>query len=235
MKTRMFLTALALSAGFSTVAMAQVGGTVKLDGKAPEMPKIDLGTVPLCAGVHKDGLKQETVVTGADNGLANVVVSVKKEEGMELPAPAGAAAPAALDQKGCQYSPHVVAVMAGQQLLVKNSDALLHNVHTLPEKNQGENKAMPSVDANGAKLKSPTEPEYFRVKCDVHPWMGAWVAVLDNPYFAVTDKDGKFTLPKGLPNGEYTLHVWHEKLGEQDTKITVTDGKGDANITVKGS
>ena len=230
MKTRNWLSVLALSAGFSTVAMAQVGGTVKLDGKAPEMAKIDMAAIAACAEQHKTPVTQETVVTGADNGLANVVVSIKKEEGQELPG-AASATPAELEQKGCQYMPHVIAVMVGQGINVKNSDPTLHNVHTLPEKNDGENKAQPAPGI--AKLKTPKEAEVFKVKCDVHPWMGAWVAVIDNPYFAVTDKDGKYTLPKGLPNGDYTLHVWHEKYGEQDVKITVKDDKAEANITVK--
>jgi len=204
--------------------MAQVTGTVKLDGKAPEMAKIDMSGVAQCAQQHSTPVTQETVITGAENGLANVVVSIKKEEGMDLPGDAPKEA-AVLDQKGCQYVPHVVAMMAGQDLKVKNSDPFLHNVHTLPEKNQGENKAQPNVDP-GTKLKTPKEPEYIRVKCDVHPWMGAWIAVIDNPFFAVSDKDGKFTLPKGLPDGDYTVTAWHEKLGTQDGKLSVKGGKG---------
>ena len=85
---------------------------------------------------------------------------------------------------------------------------------------------MPNVDHNGAKLKTPKEPEYFRVKCDVHPWMNAWVAVIDNPYFAVTDKDGKFALPKGLPDGEYRVTAWHEKYGTREGTMTVKDSGG---------
>ena len=232
MKARVWLSALALSAGVSSVSMAQVTGTVKLDGKAPEMPKIDMSAVAQCGQQHATAVAQETVVVGADNGLANVVISVKKEEGMDLPGDAPKD-DAVLDQKGCQYSPHVVAMMQGQKLAVKNSDPFLHNVHTLPEKNEGQNMAQPTVGE--AKLKAPKEAEYFRVKCDVHPWMGAWVAVLDNPYFAVSDKDGKFTLPKGLPDGDYTLHVWHEKFGDQDVKVSVKDGKAESNITVKAN
>ena len=232
MKSRVWLSALALSAGLTTVSMAQVTGTVKLDGKAPEMPKIDMSGVAQCAQQHTDAVKQETVITGADNGLANVVISVKKEEGQDRPGNAPNA-PAVLDQKGCQYSPHVIAVMSGQAIEIKNSDAFLHNVHTLPEKNEGQNMAQPTTGSG--KLKTPKEAEYFRVKCDVHPWMGAWVAVIDNPYFAVTDKDGKFSLPKGLADGDYTLHVWHEKFGEQDVKVSVKDGKAEANVTVKAS
>lgn len=232
MKARVWLSALALSAGFSIVSMGQVEGTVKLDGKAPEMPKIDMSAVAQCSQQHSTPVTQETVITGADNGLANVVVSIKKEEGMDLPGETPKE-PGVLDQKGCQYSPHVLAVMVGQGIAIKNSDPFLHNVHTLPEKNEGQNMAQPTVGTG--KLKSPKEVEYFRVKCDVHPWMGAWVAVIDNPYFAVTDKDGKFTLPKGLPDGDYTLHVWHEKYGEQDVKVTVKDGKATVPVTVKAS
>ena len=232
MKSRIWLSALALSTGLTTASFAQVAGTVKLDGKAAEMAKIDMSGVAACAQQHPTPVTQETVLTGADNGLANVVVSVKKEEGMDLPGDAPKEA-AMLDQKGCQYSPHVIAVMVGQPLKVKNSDPFLHNVHTLPEKNEGENKAQPNVD-QGTKLKTPKEAEAFRVKCDVHPWMGAWVVVLDNPYFAMTDKDGKFTLPKGLPDGDYVLTAWHEKFGTQDAKVSVKGGKATTDFKFKG-
>jgi hypothetical protein len=104
----------------------------------------------------------------------------------------------------------------------------LHNVHTQPEKNAPDNIAEPNIDEKGKRLKVPTDAEYFHVKCDVHPWMSAWIAVIDNPYFAVTDKDGHFTLPKGLKDGHYTLHVWHESLGEQDLSLNVVDGN--ANV-----
>jgi plastocyanin len=233
MNARVWLSALALSAGvgIGSVAMAEVTGTAKLDGKAPDMPKIDMSAVAQCAQQHGTPVSQETVVVGKDNGLANVVVSIKKEEGVDLPGDVPKQ-PAVLDQKGCQYTPHVVVCMVGQQLQVKNDDPFLHNVHTLPEKNEGENKAQPNIDP-GQKLKTPKEPEYIRVKCDVHPWMGAWIAVIDNPYFAVSDKDGKFTLPKGLPDGDYTVHAWHEKYGEQDGKVTVKDGKGEVSFTFK--
>src|SRR5438105_14315937 len=117
-RVRVWLSALALGAGASTVSMAQVGGTVKLDGKAPEMAKIDMSGVPQCAQQHSTAVTQEVVVTGADNGLANVVVSIKKEEGVDLPGDIPKD-PGVLDQKGCQYIPHVVAVMAGQPIVVK--------------------------------------------------------------------------------------------------------------------
>jgi RNA polymerase sigma factor (sigma-70 family) len=209
-----------------------VSGTVKLDGQPPEMPRIDMSNLPQCHQQHKDDLRQESVTVGENGGLANVVVSIKKQEGQDLPGTVPTE-PAVLDQKGCQYVPHVVAVMVGQRIIVKNSDPFLHNVHPLPEKNEGENRAMPNRDEAGARLKTPREPEYFRVKCDVHPWMAAWVAVLDNPYFAVTGKDGRFTLPKGLPDGDYTLTAWHEKYGEQTGRLTVKDGAGSVDFVFK--
>jgi len=235
MKTRIWLSALAVSAALSTSAFAQVKGAVKLDGKAPEMPKIDMSGVPDCHKQHADKpVSQETVV--ANNGmLSNVVVSIKKDEGMTLPGDDKVPAdPIVLNQKGCQYVPHVVAAQVGQQILVRNEDAFLHNVHTQPEKNDPDNKAQPNVDPKGTKLKNMKEAEYFRVKCDVHPWMAAWIAVIDSPFFAVTDKDGKFALPAGLPDGDYTLHAWHEKFGEQDQKITVKGGNAEANFSFKG-
>src|SRR5436305_15113785 len=122
MKPRVWLSALALSAGLSTVsAMAQVTGTVKLDGKAPEMAKIDMSGVAQCAQQHSTPVTQETVLTGADNGLANAVIPIKREEGMDLPGnvPGNAAG---LDQQGCQYVPHAVALTDGQDLKVKHRD-----------------------------------------------------------------------------------------------------------------
>ena len=230
-KSRFMIAALAIAAGFSSAAMAEVSGIVKLDGKAPEPQVINMAAQAVCAAAHNAPVKEESIVVSAANGLANVVVAIKKEEGMDLPGDAPKT-PVILDQKGCQYSPHVVAMQLGQELHAKNSDATLHNVHSLPEKNDADNVAQPAPGTT--KLKTKKDAEYFKVKCDVHPWMNAWVAVIDNPFFAVTDKDGKFTLPKGLPDGEYTLHVWHEMLGEQDVKISVKGDKAaDIAISVK--
>jgi plastocyanin len=235
MKTRVWLSALALAASVTTCAMADITGTVKLDGKAPEAKPIDTSSVPGCH--HDKPIVDEKVVVGADNGLANVVVSIKKEEGQDLPGSDNPPkTPGVLDQKGCQYVPHVIAVQVGQPIVAKNSDPLLHNVHTQPEKNTPDNIAEPNVDEKGHKLKVPTDPEYYHVKCDVHPWMSAWIAVIDNPFFAVSDKDGKIDIPtKGLKDGKYTLHVWQEKYGEQDVPVEVKGGNATVNITVKQS
>lgn len=235
MKARMFLSAVALSAGFATATMAEITGTVVLDGKPPVLQPINVGAMPQCAKNHPGGtIVNEQVVVGAKGELANVIVSIKKQEGVALPPPKNAAAPASLDQVDCQYVPHVVAVGPDQPLMVKSSDAFLHNVHTQPEQNDPKNFAMVMKDPKGKKI--PTDkPEYYKVKCDVHPWMAAWVGCIDNPYFAVTDKDGKFTLPDGLADGDYTLTAWHEKYDKQEVGFKVTGGKAEIKVTYKAA
>ena len=219
--------------GASTLCFADVTGKVTLDGKAPEMKTIDMSGVPTCAQQHADPVTEETIVADDKGDLKNVVVSIKKDEGQDL-AGESPKAPATLDQKGCMYNPHVLAMMVGQDLLVKNSDPFLHNIHSLSETNGSFNKGQPNVN-DGEKIDpQPKAPEVFRVKCDVHPWMSAWIAVFDHPYFAVTGDDGTFSI-KGIPDGEYTLQAWQEKLGTQTQKITVKDGKtaGPVNFTFK--
>ena len=199
-----------------------VTGSVKLEGVAPLMKIINRGVVGNVAALPP--LKEETVVVGPMNELANVVVSINAEPGIRLPenSPKN---PAVLTIIGCRFEPRIVAMQVGQELHSKNTDHLLHNVHSLAEINDSFNVAQASIGE--VKVKSPKEPECIKVKSDVYPWMTAWIVVLDNPFFAVTDKNGCFTLPKGLPDGDYTLHVWHEKLGEQDLKITVKDDKSE--------
>ena len=224
MKARRMLSALALAAGFglSSVSFADISGTVKFDGEAPEPAQIDMSAVKECAAQHPDGAFDESIVV-ADGKLANVVVSVKADNLQgEVPKEA-----ATLDQKGCQYHPHVVAVMVGQSLLVKNDDNFLHNVHALSIDNPAFNFGQPTKDTNGRKVDPMKTAERFKVKCDVHPWMGAHVAVFEHPYFAVSKEDGTFKIPGNLPDGEYTIHAWHEKLGEKEIKVNVSGGKAE--------
>jgi hypothetical protein len=130
------------------------------------------------------------------------------------------------------YHPHVVACMIGQDFIVKSSDNFLHNVHALSVDNEPINVGMP---APGEKKLAPfTAPETFKIKCDVHPWMAAWICVFDNPFFAVTGEDGKYSIDtKGLPDGDYTLDAWQEKYGDMTQKITVKDGKATSDFTFK--
>jgi len=214
--------AAAACAALSMPVFADVTGKVTLDGKAPEPKQIDMSGVKECNDQHPDPVNEETVVAGDKGELKNVIVSIKKEDSPDL---AGEVpkTPVILDQKACQYTPHVLPMMAGQEFLIKNDDPFLHNVHSLAQTNPTFNFGQPNKD-EGKKVDPMKAAEYFRVKCDVHPWMSAYIAVFDHPYFATTGDDGSYTI-KGLPDGDYTLTAWHEKFGTQEQKITVKGGK----------
>jgi len=126
------------------------------------------------------------------------------------------------------YDPHVVTVMVGQELKAKNSDGFLHNVHGLAKDNGEFNFPQQTKDQENV-INATKAAETYKVKCDVHPWMSAWVVVVDNPYSAVTGDDGTFTI-KGLKDGKYTLVAWQEKLGTQEAQIEVKDGKATSDF-----
>src|SRR5258708_10081085 len=191
---------------------ATVNGTVKFDGTAPKASKIDMSQDPACKGSNES---EAVVVTGGD--LANVFVYVKDGLGsrtFDVPKD-----PVVLDQSGCKYHPHVLGVMAGQTLQIKNDDQTTHHIHPTPKDNRERNKSQPPAAA-------PLEKNFARsvillpVKCNQHPWMKMYVNVVKSPFYAVTDKSGKYEI-KGLPPGDYTIAFVHEKLGEQDQKVTV--------------
>lgn len=236
MKMSHWMSVLALSTGMASMSFGQITGKVNATptDKIPDMPEITaIKTVPDCARQHKDPVFEEKVVADDKGNLANVIVYIKSPEGKPL-AGKTATEPAVLDQKGCMYVPHVLPIMVNQPLLVKNSDPFLHNVHTLSIDNAAFNMGMPNV---GEKKVDPfTAPELFKVKCDVHPWMAAWIKVLDNPYFAATSSDdksyGTYSIDAAaLPDGDYTLVAWQEMWGEQEQKITLKDHKATANFT----
>jgi plastocyanin len=193
--------------------VATVNGTVKFDGAAPKAAKIDMSQDPGCKGTNQ----AETVVV--DNGdLANVFVYVKDGLGnrtFDVPKDA-----IVLDQKGCQYHPHVLGVMAGQTVQIKNDDPTTHNIHPTPKDNREWNESQPPSSPALEKTFA-REEIMLPVKCNQHPWMKMYVNVVKSPFFAVTDKSGKYEI-KGLPPGDYTLEFVHEKLGPpQDIKVTV--------------
>jgi len=192
--------------------VATVNGTVKFEGTAPKAAKIDMSQDPGCKGTNQ----AETVVV--DNGdLANVFVYVKDGLGnrsFDVPKD-----PIVLDQKGCQYHPHVLGVMAGQTVQIKNDDPTTHNIHPTPKDNREWNESQPPSSPALEKTFA-REEIMLPVKCNQHPWMKMYVNVMKSPFFAVTDKSGKYEI-KGLPPGDYTIAFVHEKLGEQDQKVTV--------------
>jgi len=193
--------------------VATIDGTVKFDGTAPKPAKIDMSQDPGCKGTNE---AENLVVTDGD--LANVFVYVKDGLGnrtFDVPS-----APVELEQKGCQYHPHVLGVMAGQTVDIKNADPTTHNIHPTPKDNREWNESQPpsspDIQKNFAR-----EEIMLPVKCNQHPWMKMYVNVVKSPFFAVTAKDGKYEI-KGLPPGDYTIAFVHEKLGEQDQKVTLT-------------
>lgn len=217
-------------AAASTVHGADITGVITFKGTPPaEIPITPIMDNADCAAMY-NGKAPTThfYVVGPQGELADVVVSLKGVTGKSTGA---SAPPAVLDQKGCLYIPEILAVQTGQKIIVKNSDTCIHNVHTTPtvpgnpESNQVQ---MPG----GADLTFTfPQPEMFlRFKCDVHPWMFAWVSVFDSPYFAVSDKEGKFVI-KNVPPGKYTVEAAHRKLGTQTQDVTVADKDVTVNFT----
>jgi plastocyanin len=196
----------------------EVKGVVTIDGTAPKNEPIKMNADPVCMREAKGAQAQETYMVGADGkSLGNVFVYVKDGLGnyiYDTPAEA-----AKLDQKECRYHPHVFGVQVGQKLEIVNSDPTLHNIHAVPKNNTEFNTGQP---IQGMKMDHTFTAKEVMVpfKCDVHGWMNAFVGVMDHPYFAVTDAEGKFSL-KSLPAGTYTIEAWHEKLGATTQSVTI--------------
>lgn len=196
-----------------------VTGKVAFNGAAPAPKKVDASADPACATANPNLTTEDTVV--ADGKLANVFVYIKdgttsdgkKIADLTFDVPTTAVV---LDQKGCQYKPHVLGVMANQKISITNSDPTTHNVHPQPKVNKEWNQ---SQAANAA----PLEQTFNRaevlvpVKCNQHPWMKSYVGVLKHPFYAVSGPDGSFTI-KGVPPGKYTVAAWHEKPSPNGTE-----------------
>jgi plastocyanin len=217
---------LCLAAGLVAVAMwpgvalaaSSITGTVTFDGKVPTMRPLAMDADPVCAKKHSKPPLNEMLVLGNGNTMGNIMVFVSKgvPAGKTFPAPK---TPVVLDQNGCQYKPHVMGIMVGQPYKILNSDGVLHNVHTLPKINKTFNQGMPAT-LKEATTTFPKPEGMFLIKCDVHPWMGAYIGVFTHPFYSVTSTDGKFAI-SGLDPGTYEITAWHEKLGTQTASVTV--------------
>ena len=200
------------------LAASTVTGTVTFDGKAPALKPIAMDADPVCGKKHSGPVANEMLVLGSGNTMGNIMVWVSKglPDGKTWPVPS---TPVVIDQNGCLYKPHVMGIMIGQTYKILNSDGVLHNIHTLPNVNVPFNKGMPPTLKEATTVFSKPE-QVFHIKCDVHPWMSAYLAVFTHPFYSVTNTDGKFTI-SGLPPGTYEITAWHERLGTQTASITV--------------
>jgi plastocyanin len=200
------------------IAASTITGTVTFDGKPPTLSPLTMDADPACAKKHTAPVPNEMLALGSGGTMGNILVWVSKglPAGKTWPAPK---TPVTLDQVGCLYKPHVMGIMVGQAYKILNSDGIMHNIHTLPKVNPTFNQAFPATRKE-ATTTFNKEEAVFHIKCDVHPWMSAYVGVFTHPFFSVTSTDGKFTI-SGLDPGTYEITAWHEKLGTQTASITV--------------
>jgi len=205
-----------------------ITGRVTLIGTPPPEVPIDLG--PVCGRLHPEPVTTRHYLISPEGGLANVLVYV--QEGLDNRSIPVEGEPPLLDNIGCFFEPYVMAMRAGQTLRIRNSDATFHNVHVTPRNNPEFNFALPIQDQLVERRFS--KPELFiRVKCDVHPWMFAYINVLEHPFFAITDSTGNYRLPP-LAHGTYLVTAQHPKGGFVRQRISVRGGaERVVNFTIK--
>ena len=222
MKSILSILVIGILGAWQTASAADIVGTITLKGTPPAEKDITpLMDNPDCAAMYNGKMPTtHFYVVGPNGEFADVVVSLKGVTGKST---GDSAAPAVLDQKGCLYSPGILAIQTNQKIIVKNSDTCIHNVHCSPTVDG--NPAHNDVQMAGGPDLTYTFPKpemFLKFQCDVHPWMFAWVSVFDSPYFAVSDKDGKFVI-KNVPPGKYTIEADHRKLGAQTQDVEVAD------------
>ena len=248
---KLALLALAFLAGCSSAPEAQQSGAARKAPPAKVAPKtgnsgiagrviymgppakpdtIDMDSVPACARQHPKPALTDAMVVSGDGALANVYVWVKSGlPDADWPVPGGNAH---IDQAGCIYTPHVVAIQAGQGVEFTNHDPTNHNIHPVPQLNAEVNRIQ-APQGEPLVERFPQAEVGILIKCNVHPWMRAWVHAAPHPFFALTGKDGFFKI-SNLPAGEYVLEAWHEKLGRMEAKVLLAEGETKAaNFTFK--
>lgn len=209
---------LVLSAPPARPAGGIISGKVTYTGTPPKMRPIDMSKEPYCQKLHNPPEKTQTVVTGPGNTLQYVVVYISAGERPSPPPATGVR----LDQRGCMYVPHVLAMEVNQDLKVYTNDPVAHNIHPMPKLNPEWNKSQPP---GAPPINTKWEKaEFIPVHCNIHPWMHGYFAVVNTPHYAVTDADGNFTI-KGVPPGKYTVTAWQEVNSPVSKEVTVTSGE----------
>ena len=212
------------------LAGGTVSGKVVLNGSQPKDKVIKMGADPNCEKIHSEPVLNDNYTTNEDGTVHNVFVYLEGDalKGKSFPAPADAVQ---FDQKGCQYTPKVLGVMVDQDFEIINSDPTLHNVHALPKNSKEFNLGMPTQGMKVKKKFSAAE-RMVKIKCDVHPWMFAYVGVMEHPFHATTATAGTFEI-KDVPPGKYTLYAWHKKYADppKEMAVEVTEG-GTATVDI---
>jgi hypothetical protein len=195
---------------------ATISGKVSYRGNASKLKPVDMAKQPECVKMHANHpLFPESFVSGIGNSLQNVVVYISAGPPDNDPTPLR---PALFDQKDCHYTTHVLALHVGQEISISNSDPFSHNIHPIARINREWNRIQPP--GTPAFSYSYEKEEFIPVKCNIHPWMQGYFAVLKTKHFAVTGEDGSFRIPD-LPAGKYTITAWQESYGTQSQEITV--------------
>lgn len=230
MKSNRWLSLAVLAASVQFLSAADIVGKVTLKGNPPPERELPVSDGFCGPGSKATKVKGRVFRAAADGGLGDVVVYLKNAPAA---APAAEAKGPILDQKDCIYEPYMVALHINQQLTVKNSDPVLHNVHTRPTVpgNKEENLAqMPKGKDLMFKFNKPEQ--FMRVECNVHPWMVSYLSIFEHPYFAITKDDGTFVI-KNVPKGDYTVEVAHRRAGKAEQKVSVADANATANFTLE--
>jgi plastocyanin len=197
-----------------------IAGWVSYQGALPKPKPINFGAEKACADLNRDKSPvYENLVVNPNGTLKWTLVCIRGEVPGKHEVPSE---PVAVDQIGCTFVPHAAAVMAGLEIVWKNSDPVSHNIRGTAAKNTQFNTIFSSKMSTKSKFE---EPEFgIPLKCDIHFWMAGYVHVLPHPFFAITGDDGSFVLPR-VPPGSYTLLAWHETLKTQTRKVTVSAGE----------
>jgi len=207
----------------SDLVNADIIGLVALGGKPPA--EIQIPLTPTCGRISRSNPTTRHYVIDSEGHLANVVVYLSSGVSGKYSPPES---PAMLDQIGCMYEPYVLGLQTRQPLHTRNSDSEMHNVHFTPRNNPERNFVELKGQVNKSKIENPEL--FLRIKCDVHPWMFAYLGVFDHPYFAVSDTNGLFRFPNGLPAGHYTVTAAHLKAGTQSQEFDFQPGKQTALV-----
>ena len=212
--------------------LGTIQGKIAFTGDKPAPKTLSMDATPACARMHSGPVYAEDVILNPNGTLKNAFIYIKSGlAAKEYPAPMTSVK---LDQQGCMYIPHVLGLMVNQPLEISNSDETNHNIHPLPKINREWNESQPPKGDVKVKTFPKEELPPILFKCNIHPWMRAWVGVSSHPFFAITGDDGSFTI-KDVPAGEYTLEVWQERYGTQEMKVKVEPKQTiTADFTYKG-